>query len=52
VENFSEHDAKNFAWNCLTVTEKLSKKTKWFHSVMTSMITFSQSQNLSIFKRI
>jgi len=41
-EIFSEHNAKNFAQKFLTITKKLSKKTKWFRSVMTMFI---HSQN-------
>jgi len=50
TENFSRHIAKSFAWKFLTVTDV--KKTKWFHSLKTSMIMFTQSKSIQFFIQI
>jgi len=45
-KKFSEHNAKNFAKNSLRLPRNPKKKTKWFHSIMTSLTMFTPNKNL------
>jgi len=50
AKTISEHNAITFTWKFLIVTEKSLNKTKWFHSVLTSLTTFTPNHVYSQIK--